>query len=119
VYHYGDWGVRTEGSDLLSVLDQLDTDTLSDSRVGLLGLDTDLLEDDSLGVGGATERGGPVIQTLELGPLFIRKIENHILERSAEGTLLVCQVRPFLVLPVHAQLTSRIETTGLSSRHDC
>jgi hypothetical protein len=31
-----------EGSDLLSVFDELDTDTLSDSGVGLFGLDADL-----------------------------------------------------------------------------
>ena len=49
---------RTESSDLLAVLDQLNLDTLSDSRVGLLGLNTDLLEDDTLGVGGATEGRG-------------------------------------------------------------
>ena len=34
--------IGNECSDLLSVLDELDTDTLSDSRVGLLGLNTDL-----------------------------------------------------------------------------
>ena len=75
-------GVRTERGDLLAVLDQLDSDTLSDSLyrnmlvladgewgdrmkcfrgdrstygVRLLGLNTDLLEDDSLGVGRTTE----------------------------------------------------------------
>jgi hypothetical protein len=41
---------HTESSDLLSVLDQLDSDALSNGGVGLLGLDTDLLEHDSLGV---------------------------------------------------------------------
>jgi hypothetical protein len=45
------WPIRLT---LLSVLDELDTDTLADSGVRLLGLDTDLLEDDTLGVGRST-----------------------------------------------------------------
>eukprot|EP01084_Bolivina_argentea_P127604 225629_1 len=47
--------VGHEGDDLLTVLDQLDADALTDSRVRLLGLDSDLVQDDSLGVGGASE----------------------------------------------------------------
>jgi hypothetical protein len=42
--------VPTESGDFLAVLDELDTDTLADGGVGLLGLNTDLFEDDSLGV---------------------------------------------------------------------
>jgi hypothetical protein len=49
---------RTESSDLLSVLDQLDPDALPNSGVGLLGLDTDLLKNDALGVGGASKGRG-------------------------------------------------------------
>ena len=51
---------RTESSDLLSVLDELDTDTLSDSGVGLLGLNTNLLEYDTLGLGRTSSRRGLV-----------------------------------------------------------
>lgn len=39
---------RHESSDLLSVLDQLDTDALANGGVRLFGLDTDLFQDDSL-----------------------------------------------------------------------
>lgn len=90
---------RTESSNLLAVLDELDPDTLSDGRVGLLGFDTDLLEDDTLGVGGATEW--------------------RRLVRSAERTLLVCFIGPSLVLAVHAQLTRGVESSRLSLTHDC
>jgi len=47
--------MHTESSNLLSVLDELNSHTLSDGGIRLLGLDTDFLENDSLGVGRATE----------------------------------------------------------------
>jgi hypothetical protein len=85
---------RTESSDLLSVLDELDPDTLSDSGVGLLGLNTDLLEDDALGVGRATERRG--------------------LESGSQKTLLEGQIGPALLTAVVAQLAGGVETSWLS-----
>lgn len=48
--------MHTESSDLLSVLDELYPNTLSDGRVGLFGLDTNFLENDTLGVRRTTER---------------------------------------------------------------
>ena len=64
--------IGDEGSDLLTVLDELDSDTLSDSRVGLLGLNTNLLKDNSLSVGRATERRG--LEGSSEKSLLIRKI---------------------------------------------
>lgn len=91
--------IRTESSNLLSVLDELDFDALPDSRVGLLGLNTDLFEDDTLGVRGATERRG--------------------LEGGSEKTLLVSQIGPFAITAMVAQLAGRVETTRLALSHDC
>lgn len=92
-------GNRTESSDLLAVLDQLNTNALSDSGVGLLGLNTDLLQDDTLGVRGTTEGRG--------------------LEGSTESTALPVKVGPFLVLAVGSQLSCGVKTTGFASSHDC
>lgn len=88
---------RTESSDLLAVLDQLDTDTLANSGVGLLGLNTDLLEDDSLGVGRTTEGRG--------------------LESGAESALLVAVVGPALLATVVAQLARGVESSWLALTH--
>ena len=49
---------RDESGDLLAVLDELNTDTLPDSRVRLLGLYANLLKDDTLGVRRSTSGGG-------------------------------------------------------------
>lgn len=91
------WVIRTESGDLLSVLDQLHTHTLSDGGVGLLGFDTDLLEDDSLGVGGATEGRG--------------------LEGGSERTLLIGQIGPTLLAAVVAQLARGVESSRLAFSH--
>jgi hypothetical protein len=85
---------RTESSDLLSVLDQLHPDALSDSGVGLLGLDTDLLEDDTLGVGRATE--------------------GRRLVGGSEETLLVVEIGPFAFTAGVLKLARGIETSRLS-----
>lgn len=47
--------IWNEGSDLLTVLDELDSDTLSDSGVWLLSFDTELFEDNTLSVGRTTK----------------------------------------------------------------
>lgn len=86
---------RTESSDLLAVLDELDTDTFADGGVGLLGLDTDLFEDDALCVRGAAEGGGLVGGTKE--------------------ALLVVQVGPAAVLAGLNELAGGVETAGLAS----
>lgn len=85
---------RTESSDLLSVLDQLHPDALSDSGVRLLGLDTDLLEDDALGVRGTTE--------------------GRRLVCGAEETLLVVEIGPAAVTAVVSQLARGVETSRLA-----
>ena len=103
-----------ESGNLLSVLDELHTDTLSDSRVWLLGLDSDLhdfdeivsaccdprfpesfapdlLNDDTLCVGRSTGGGRAV--------------------RCSEGTLLVVQVCPSVVSAVADELARGVKTS--------
>lgn len=86
--------VGDEGGDLLAVLDQLDTDTLADGGVGLLGLDTDLLQHNTLGVGGTSKGGGA--------------------EHRAEGDLLPALVGPLGVTAGLAQLASGVDSVGLA-----
>jgi len=62
---------RDEGSDLLAVLDELNTHALTDSRVRLLGLDTDLFQDDTLGVGATSERLLPLRTQVRLVEILV------------------------------------------------
>lgn len=66
--------IGDESSDLLTVLDKLDTDTLSDGGVGLLGFDTNLFQHNTLGVG--------------------RTAKGRRLEGSAQKSLLVRLISP-------------------------
>jgi hypothetical protein len=90
---------RTESSDLLSVLDQLYTDTFSDSGVGLFGFDTDFFKHDALGVRGTSEWRG-----------FVGGTEQSLLEGL---------ISPSVVTSVVFQLASCVESSRLSFTHDC
>ena len=85
----------TESSNLLSVLDQLDSDTFSDGGVGLFGFDTDLFQHNTLGVRGATEGGGLI--------------------GGSEESLLVVQIGPSTFLAGGDEFAGGVETAGLSS----
>merc|ERR1712211_51157 len=83
-----------ESSDLLTVLDQLYTDALSDGRVRLLSLNADLFKNDSLGVRSSSERIG--------------------LPTGSQMGFLVIFVSPDLVTAIVHVLTSSTKTTWLT-----
>ena len=88
--------VGNESSNLLAVLDELHTNALAHSGVGLLGLDTDLLEHNPLGVRAAGERLGPLL---------------------AQVRALVPLVSPVLLAAHSAQLATGTKATRLTLRH--
>merc|ERR1711915_183024 len=83
-----------ESCDLLSILDQLDTDTFTNGRVRLLSLDTDLFKNDSFGVRSTTERIG--------------------LPSCSQVSLLIVEISPDLITAIFHMLTSSSESTGLT-----
>lgn len=87
-----------ESGDLLSVLDELNTDALADSRVRLLGLNTELLKDDSLGVGGSREGVG--------------------LPDRSKVSLLVFLVGPTLLTATVLQLAGSADSSRLTANMD-
>ena len=100
-----------ESSDLLSVLDQLHTDTLANSRVGLLGLNADLLEHDALRVGRSTS-GGRLVDVAQ-GALFVRLVRLQVCQkisnRPGEG---VGRTHPAVLAAIVAQLARGLKSTG-------
>uniref|UniRef100_A0A671QJ70 Uncharacterized protein n=1 Tax=Sinocyclocheilus anshuiensis TaxID=1608454 RepID=A0A671QJ70_9TELE len=82
--------VGDESCDLLTVLDQLDPDALSDGRVGLLGFNHN-----AFGVRSSTEGVG--------------------LQSGAQMGLLVLFIMPFLYAAVVPQFSSSTQSTTLAS----
>lgn len=83
-----------ECGNFLPVLNELDTDTLSDGGVGLFGLNTNLFEDNALGHGGSSHGIGLV---------------------GGDGVgLAVNFIVPTLVTPVDAELAPSSDTGWLS-----
>jgi len=87
-----------EGSDLLAVLDELDTDRLTNGRVRLLGLNSYFLEHNALCVGRSSERVA--------------------LDGGTEVSLLVILIGPLLDTTVVAQLARTCDTARLSVETD-
>lgn len=81
---------RDEGSDLLTVLDKLHSDSLTNGRVRLLSLDTETLNNNTLSVRSTTKRIG--------------------LQGSTEVSLLEILIVPALHSAVSRQLASSLKT---------
>ena len=69
---------RNEASDSLVVFLELDSHTLSDGRVGLLGLDGNLLDDDAGSVGSALEGLSPLGNLIRLVEVVVSPSKREL-----------------------------------------
>ena len=108
--------VGDEGGDLLAVLDELDSHTLTDGRVGLFSLNTNLLQDNSLQ--SQTSMLIPSIAlalTTTASYLGVRSSSERIgLPSCSQMSLLVVLVGPDLVPPVLHVFPSSPDTCWLT-----
>ena len=95
----GNGNRRTEGGDFLAVLDEPDSHTFADGRVGLLGFDADLFEHDALGVRATSE--------------------GRRLECGSEKSLLVVEIGPSSLTAMVAQLARGVESSWFAFAHRC
>ena len=98
-----------EASDSLVVFFELDSDALSNTGVGLLGLNADLLDDDAGGVGGACEGLSPLRSLMRQLPLLVSpQIKSALVSQLATSTdttwlmfshvcLLLCEIRDLFI----------------------
>ena len=98
-----------EASDSLVVFFELDSDALSNTGVGLLGLDTDFFDDDARGVGGTLEGLPPLSSLVRELPLLVSpQIKSALVLQLATSTnttwfmfahvcLLLCEIRDLFI----------------------
>jgi len=109
----GDWRVTygDESGDLLSVLDELDTNALANGRVGLLGLDSDFFQNNALGMGRSSSGRG-FIHVSE-GALLVRLVGlvwRFLLTTSTVDRSI--STHPSVLAARGAQLAGGLKTTG-------
>jgi len=98
-----------EASDSLVVFFELDSDTLSNTGVGLLGFDTNFLNNDARGVGSTLEGLSPLSSLVREPILFVSpKVQFSLVSKLATSTnttwfmfahvcLLLCEIRDLFI----------------------
>ena len=94
--------LRNEAGDSFVVLLELNSDTLSDGRVGLLGLNSDLLDDDTGSVRSTLEGLSPLGDLISLvevviGPSIVHHARLQESEKYLFNLLWVLSLRPALI----------------------
>uniref|UniRef100_A0A4X2MF02 Uncharacterized protein n=1 Tax=Vombatus ursinus TaxID=29139 RepID=A0A4X2MF02_VOMUR len=86
--------IGNKGSDFFAIINQLDSHTLPDGRIGLLGFHTNFFQDNPFCVRCSSKWAG--------------------LQGSAQMSFLILFVMPLLVSPVASELSSSMKTMALT-----